>query len=178
MKRSDQHTADARIAVEHAGNKRATDEKLVAEQPWLQQTVTELRQPVAPSVAGQLRAARRIALTPEKSERSWLRGMSLPAWGGTALAGLGAITVSIMLFMQPDHSEGITTRAVQTAVNGGVTESGDQAAVQTAVNDGAVNGNALLEDLSIIAAQDELQFYQDLELLQWLAEEAEFEAQG
>ena len=39
-------------------------------------------------------------------------------------------------------------------------------------------GNVLLEDLPIMAAQDELQFYQDLELLQWLAQEENLDAKG
>ncbi len=174
MNRSDQHSADERITDEHV-----TDQQVIADQqPWLQQTVSELRQPVAPSVAGQLRAARRTALEQKKNKRSWLHSIGLlwksetptagqkrfsgswPVWGGAALAGLGAIAVATLFFMQPEPV------AVQPSLQA-KTESGT-----------AADGNALLEDLPIMAAQDDLQFYQELELLQWLAEEGELDAQG
>jgi hypothetical protein len=36
----------------------------------------------------------------------------------------------------------------------------------------------LLEDLPIMAGQDDLQFYQELEFLQWLEQEGGFDAQS
>lgn len=142
MKRSEQHTKPA----------------------WLQQAVDELQQPVTPSVAGQLRAARRTALAQERNQernkRPWLRNIGLPVWGGAAVAGLGALAVVTLFFVQPEPD------ALQPSLQAQADSSK------------AVGGNVLLEDLPIMAAQDDLQFYQDLELLQWLAEEGELDAQG
>ena len=138
MKRSEQHTKPA----------------------WLQQAVDELQQPVAPLVAGQLRAARRTALAQEQEKRSWLHAINLPVWGGAALAGFSALAVAMLFFMSLEPS------AIQPSLQA-KTESEKTA-----------DDNVLLEDLSIMAAQDDLQFYQDLELLQWLAEEGELDAQG
>lgn len=132
------------------------DDKLVTEQPWLKQAVDELRQPVEPSVAGQLRAARRGALAQEPVvKQSWLEKFSLPTRSMALAAGLGAIAVASMVVLESQ---------TETA--------------NTELQAKATNGNALLEDLSIMAAQDDLQFYQDLELMQWLAEEGGIDVQS
>ena len=125
----------------------------VMEQPWLKQAVNELRQPATPSVAGQLRAVRRTALAQESvskqslAQRLGLKAVFLP---GVAFAmGLGAVAVAVLLLFDD------------------MTISGTSSQLQAQ----ASSGNVLLEDLPIMASQDELQFYQDLELLQWLAQE-------
>lgn len=134
-------------------------DKQITEQPWLQQAVDELRQPVAPSIAGQLRAARRTALVQESSpKQSWLEKLMLPGWGMAFTAGLGALAIAMMVVLEPQSAP-------------------DRPGLQANKSSGG-NGNVLLEDLSIMAAQDELQFYQDLELLQWLDEEENLDAQG
>ena len=136
---------------------RSEEDKAIAEQPWLKQAVSELRQPVAPVIAGQLRAARRTALQQSTAKSGWLDHFDLSRWfspGMALAAGLGAIAVAVMLVSEP-----------QTTTNEPVLQA-------------EANGNALLEDLQIMAAQDDLQFYQDLELLQWLEQEGGLDAQG
>lgn len=135
------------------------DEKIeLSEQPWLQQAVGELRQPVAPSVAGQLRAARRTALEQNTAKQRWMDRLSFsgfPGWGMTFVAGLGAAVVALMVFLGPQ------------AVS-------EKPSLQAKPN----NGGTMLEDLSIMAAQEDLEFYQDLELLQWLDKEEGLDAQS
>jgi len=138
---------------------RSEEDKAITEQPWLKQAVNELQQPVAPSVAGQLRAARRSALHQSKApKQSWAERLGFTGLfspGMALAAGLGAVAVAVLLVAQP-----------QTL------------APEPVLQAKASGGNALLEDLPIIAAQDELQFYQDLELIEWLAQEGSLDAQG
>ena len=117
------------------------------QEPWLTQAITELRQPLAPSVAGQIRAARRQALT-----RSTIQTKS--RFGHWALAS-GFATASLVFGLV------LNTMIIDSPPNSTVM-------VQTIAPD----------DLPIMTAQDELQFYQNLEFLRWLEKEQHHEHKG
>lgn len=113
------------------------DHKLHNDEPWLSNAAEQLSQPLHPSIAAQLRAARQLALDQPKS-RSRLPQFFL--WGAPTLAGLVAIMLTFGLWQEPDN---------------------DISLLQTAEN-------AVLEDLSIIKASDDLEFYQNIEFLLWM----------
>lgn len=138
---------------------RSDDKRLIDEQPWLQQAVDDLRRPVSPEVAGQLRAARRTALEQVKQDREKpYSGWSLFAgWQAVAIAGIGAMVIGWVLL--PDFQSLSVSNHTASVVK-------EQA------------GQMILEDLSIMTSQDDLQFYQDLELLRWLESEGDADVQG
>lgn len=138
---------------------RSDDKQLRAEQPWLQQAVEDLQRPVSPNVAGQLRAARRTALeqgkqSQKKADSGW--GF-FTGWPAMVVAGIGAMAVGLV-FLSDFQSQAVDSHTASIAKEPA--------------------GQLILEDLSIVAGQDDLQFYQDLELLRWLEKEGDFDAQG
>jgi len=115
------------------------DDELVRDEPWIPVVAEQLRQPLDPSVSAQLRAARRIALNQPVSDSK----PKLPIfflWGVPTLASVFAIVLSFGLWQEPDN---------------------DILPIEKAEI-------AALEDLSIIKASDDLEFYQNLELLLWM----------
>lgn len=75
------------------------DHKLYMDEPWLRNAVEHLSQPLHPSVAAQLKAARRSALDQPK-KKSRLSPIFL--WGMPTLAGLVAIILSFGLWQESD----------------------------------------------------------------------------
>jgi|GEM_PF-1604396 len=113
------------------------DQKSPMDEQWIATASEQLRQPLHPTIAAQLRAVRRSALDQPK------RKPRLPLfflWGMPTLAGLVAIVVTFSLWQEPDNEIPL----LQTA------------------------GNTALEDLSIIKASDDLEFYQNIEFLLWM----------
>lgn len=122
------------------------EDNLLLDESWLVQAKQELSKPLPPSIAGQLRAARRTALSnvSRHSTRSPFLENIL-RWGVPALAGVAAVALAINLLVPSD-----------------VTNMRDAIVpMQTA-------GNMASEDLSIIKAPDDLEFYQNLEFLLWM----------
>ena len=113
------------------------DYELNKDEPWISHAVEQLSQPLHPSIAAQLKAARRSALDQPK-RKSRLSPLFL--WGVPTLASLVAIILSFGLWQEPDN---------------------DIPLLQTA-------DNAVLEDLTIIKASDDLEFYQNMEFLLWM----------
>lgn len=105
---------------------------------WLDKAIDELRTtPLPPSVAGQLRAARRTALAGNHSPTRvyWQWGLA---------ASVVVLSVLSLVLWQQSTAPTPSTLATPALV---------------------------VDDLPIMTAQDELQFYQDLEFIQWLAKD-------
>lgn len=138
---------------------RSDDKQLIAEQPWLQQAVKDLQRPVAPDVAGQLRAARRTVLEQgkQRQKKADSRWRFFTGWPAMVVAGIGAMAVGAV-FLSDFQSQPIDSHTASIAKE--------------------LAGQLILEDLSIVAGQDDLQFYQDLELLRWLEKEGDLDAQS
>lgn len=118
------------------------DNELTREEPWIPVVVEQLRQPLDASVSAQLSAARRTALNKLASDQLVTKS-KLPIyylWGVPTLASVFAIVIAFGLWQEPDS---------------------DILFIKTAEN-------AALEDLSIIKASDDLEFYQNLEFLLWM----------
>lgn len=111
-------------------------DKLDIDEPWVPRAVEQLSQPLAPSIAAQLKLARVTAL--DRSAKKF-RLSPVFLWGVPTLASLVAIMLSFGLWQEPD-----TDSLLQTAKN------------------------AMVEDLAIIEASDDLEFYQNLEFLLWM----------
>ena len=118
------------------------DDLSIREEPWIPVVVEQLRQPLDSSISAQLRAVRRSALQQPVLDQP--DGKSkLPIyflWGVPTLASVFAIVLSFGLWQEPDN---------------------DDLLIKTAES-------ATLEDLSIIKASDDLEFYQNLEFLLWM----------
>jgi hypothetical protein len=136
--------------------KQIDDEQLLTEQPWLQQAVDDLRRPVPSDVAVQLRTVRREVLAQQQPKSANHRAPVF-GWGMAFAAVAGVLVVGAVLL----NTDIVTTTTSQPDV---VAESRSE--------------QLLLEDLPIMAGQDDLQFYQELEFLQWLEQEGGLDAQG
>ena len=118
------------------------NDELVREEPWVPMVVEQLRQPLGASTSAQLRAARRLALHQPVLDQSESKS-KLPIfflWGVPTLASIFVIVLSFGLWQEPDN---------------------EMLLIKTAEN-------AAIEDLSIIKASDDLEFYQNLEFLLWM----------
>lgn len=123
---------------------------------WLTPAKQQLSRPLPPSVAGQLRAARRTALSEASaSQQSPSVLKSIMQWGVPAFAGVASIALTIYLL-----SPAVTDNQMH-----------ERPDLQTA-------GSITTEDLSILKAQDDLEFYQDLEFLLWMEQAANGNYQG
>lgn len=123
---------------------------------WLTQAKQQLSRPLPPSVAGQLRAARRTVLSEASaSQQSPSVLKSIMQWGVPAFAGVASIALTIYLL-----SPAVTNN-----------QKHERPDLQTA-------GSITTEDLSILKAQDDLEFYQDLEFLLWMEQAANGNYQG
>nr|CAA6802660.1 MAG: Unknown protein [uncultured Thiotrichaceae bacterium] len=137
---------------------RSDDKQLMSEQPWLKGAVEDLRRPVSPDVAGQLRAARRTALeqSKQKPDSGW---NAFIGWQTVVTAGIGVVVVGFLVMfadqLQPEQDDATIVAKEQSGTR-----------------------QMILEDLPIIAGQDDLQFYQDLEFIQWLEKEGSLDTQS
>ena len=111
-------------------------DKLNMEEPWVPRAVEQLSQPLAPSIAAQLKLARATALD-RSAEKTRLSPVFI--WGLPTLASLVAIMLSFGLWQEPDNDSLLQTTK-----------------------------SATVEDLAIIKASDDLEFYQNIEFLLWM----------
>lgn len=142
-------------------NKETLAQEGAMQEPWLQQVVGELRQPVDSAIADELYAVRRTALMQKGSAGgkwnglAWFDVSTLALWGAALATGVGALLLATNLLMpEADLPVDAPVQAQKSSTE------------------------TLLEDLSIMSAQEELEFYQELEFIQWLEQQGALDAQG
>jgi len=118
------------------------------QEEWLQEAIGDLQEPLPLETRSALRRARAEALEQLPSEN--MGHWLLPQWGIAAMASVAVMVVAWTLFNNPGINDSPAAHTVTLA----------QA------------------DLAIINAPDDLEFYRDLELMQWLETEGSSKQHG